>query len=549
MSYVDHTEIHPQAKNKGKDKKIVDILKKESKNTINIFRRSFMNRLFTLCLLIVAFFINGSHANEEKHYGATKIIATIGPASDSEEKIRELIKAGVNVFRFNMSHNTRDYHKATIQKVKKVSAALGIPVAVLVDLQGPRIRIGKFKQGSIMLNKGDTIQFDLMNKEGEANRVYFPHPEVFNQLREGIRIFLDDGKVRLVVVSTNSKDAATLKVIEGGKLSNNKGVNIPDIVLPISAITEKDSGDLISVIQEKPDWVALSFVQSAKDMLDLKALIKSHGSDARTIVKVETIPAVQPKALREIVKATDAVMVARGDLSVEALPENIVGLQDRIMEATHKQRKPLIVATQMMESMVNSPRPTNAEVVDVTYAVRNFADCVMLSGESAVGKYPVHAVTSMQTIANNAEDILLREKNFFARKLTYDDKICCSSESLFDAISNFANTGSINDIIVVRNKKGTSAKDYANFIEKLSLAKPLANIVSVIGEDEQIRFDYLSLFRGVYPLKKKATQQQKSSKATCGNNATSVIFEGVASKEVGRLYTSDYVLLFCRKDS
>ena len=510
-----------------------------------------MNRFFILFFLITTFLINGLHAGEGKHFGATKIIATIGPASDSEEKIRELIKAGVNVFRFNMSHNTRDYHKATIQKVKKESAALGIPVTVLVDLQGPRIRIGKFKEGKIMLKKGDTIQFDLMNNEGDASRVYFPHPEVFKQLTKGVRIFLDDGKVRLVVVSTNSKDTATLEVVEGGKLSNNKGVNIPDVVLPISAITEKDSGDLASVVSEKPDWFALSFVQSAKDMLDLKALIKSHSSDARTIVKVETIPAVQPKALREIVKATDAVMVARGDLSVEALPENIVGLQDRIMEATYKQRKPLIVATQMMESMISSPRPTNAEVMDVTYAVRNFADCVMLSGESAIGKYPVHAVTSMQTIANNAEKILLQEKNFFKRKLTYDDKVCCSSKStqLFDAISNFANTGGINDIIVARKKDGTSAKDYADFIEKLSLAKPLANIVPVLAENEKIRFDYLSLFRGVYPFKKKATQQQKNGKATCGNSATSVVFEGVASKEVGRLYTSDYVLLFCKKNN
>lgn len=316
-------------------------------------------------------------------------------------------------------------------------------------------------------------------------------------------------------------------------------------MLPISAITEKDSGDLASVASMKPDWVALSFVQTAKDMLDLKALIKSHGSDARTIVKVETIPAVQPKALKEIVNATDAVMVARGDLSVEALPENIVGLQDRIMEATHKQRKPLIVATQMMESMTNSPRPTNAEVVDVTYAVRNFADCVMLSGESAVGKYPVHAVTSMQTIANNAEDILLKEKNFFTRGVTYDDKSCCSKNQLFDAVSNFANTGGINDIIVMRGKKATATQSYS-FIEELSLAKPLANIVPVFTGNEQLRFDYLSLFRGVYPLQKK-TAQQKSEKATCSNSATSVVFEGVASKEVARLYTSDYVLLFCKR--
>lgn len=505
-----------------------------------------MNKLFSLFLLIITVFTTNLHANEGKHFGATKIVATIGPASDSEENIRKLIKAGVNVFRFNMSHNTRDYHKTTMERVKKESAALGIPVATLADLQGPRIRIGKFKEGSIMLKEGDTIQFDMQNKEGDATRVYFPHPEVLKQLNKGVRLFLDDGKVRLVVVSTNAKDTATLKVVEGGKLSNNKGVNIPDVVLPISAITEKDSGDLISVLPAKPDWVALSFVQSAKDMLDLKALIKSHGSDAKTIVKVETIPAVQPKALKEIVKATDAVMVARGDLSVEALPENIVGLQDKIMEAAHKQRKPLIVATQMMESMITSPRPTNAEVVDVTYAVRNFADAVMLSGESSIGKYPVHAVTSMQTIANNAEDIILKEKNFFTRKLAYSDKVCPCNQ-LFDAISNFTNTGEISDIIVIPSKKDVSSKDYARFVEKLSLAKPLANIVPVLSGNEQVRFNYLSLFRGVYLLQKK-TANQKPEKATCSNSATSVVFEGIASKEIARLYTSDFVLLFCRKN-
>lgn len=503
-----------------------------------------MNRLLILCFLIITFFINGSYANEKKHYGATKIIATIGPASESEENIHKLIKAGVNVFRFNTSHNTTDWHKKTIQKVRKESVALGMPVAILVDLQGPRIRIGKFKEGKIMLKEGDTIQFDLSEKEGDATRVCFPHPEVFKQLRQGVRIFLHDGKVRLVVTSTNAKDTAKLKVLVGGQLSNHKGANIPDIVLPISAITERDKNVLVSVTPEKPDWVALSFVQTAKDMTDLRTLIKKNGSDARTIVKVETIPAVQSRALREIVKATDAVMVARGDLSVEALPENIVELQDRIMDATHKQRKPLIVATQMMTSMTNSPRPTNAEVMDVTYATRNFADCVMLSEESAIGKYPVQAVTSMQTITNNAENILWREKNFFTRNLI-NNKTCCSKVQLFDAITNFANTGGINDIVVVRNRKDTSAKDYANFIEQVSLAKPLANIVPVVAENEQIRFNYLSLFRGIY-LQKDAAQQ-KSGKATCSNSATSVIFEGIASREVARLYTSDYILLFCKR--
>src|ERR1035441_6950038 len=316
-----------------------------------------------------------------------KIIATLGPASSSEEVIRKLFVAGVDMFRLNFSHGTQAEHKERFDTVWRIGREFNRPIGILGDLQGPKLRVGKFAPGGITLVPGATFRLDLNPTEGDANRVNLPHPEIFAALVHGATLLLDDGKLELRVEEFG-RDFALTRVVVGGHLTDRKGVNVPSLLLPISPLTEKDRRDLQYALELGVDWIALSFVQRPEDIFEARAII---GDKALVMTKLEKPAAID--RLDEIVRASDSVMVARGDLGVELPPERVPVLQRAIVRACRREGKPVIIATQMLESMTASPVPTRAEASDVASAMFQGADAVMLSAESAAGKYPVEAVT------------------------------------------------------------------------------------------------------------------------------------------------------------
>lgn len=327
-----------------------------------------------------------------------KIVATLGPASADREKIEALFHAGADVFRLNFSHGTHDDHKQRLDTIRSIERDLGRPISVLLDLQGPKLRIGTFPGGPIQLEVGDSFRLDLdRDKPGDQTRAALPHPEIFAALTEGTDLLLDDGRVRLRVERCGT-DFAETRVINGGPLSDRKGVNVPGVVLPLSALTDKDRKDLDFGLSLGVDWVALSFVQRPEDIREIKAIVQGR---AGICAKLEKPAAIT--SLEEIVAETDAVMVARGDLGVEMPAEQVPAIQKRIVRACRQAGKPVIVATQMLESMVAAPVPTRAEASDVATAIYDGADAVMLSAESASGKYPVEAVRMMSSIIAQTE--------------------------------------------------------------------------------------------------------------------------------------------------
>jgi pyruvate kinase len=326
-----------------------------------------------------------------------KIVATLGPASSSEEVIRKLFVAGVDMFRLNFSHGTHAEHKERFDTVRCIGREFNRPIGILADLQGPKLRVGKFAPGGITLPPGATFRLDLNPTEGDSNRVNLPHPEIFAALVHGATLLLDDGKLELRVEEFG-RDFALTRVVVGGRLTDRKGVNVPSLLLPISPLTEKDRQDLQYALELGVDWIALSFVQRPEDIFEARAII---GDKALVMTKLEKPAAID--RLDEIVRASDSVMVARGDLGVELPPERVPILQRAIIRACRREGKPVIVATQMLESMTASPVPTRAEASDVASAVFQGADAVMLSAESAAGKYPVEAVTMMDRIIGQVE--------------------------------------------------------------------------------------------------------------------------------------------------
>jgi len=329
---------------------------------------------------------------------SAKIVATLGPASASHERIRALFEAGVDVFRLNFSHSTHDQHRATFATIREVEAETGRPIGILADLQGPKLRVGNFARGKVELKPGAGFRFDLDPRLGDARRAPLPHPEVFAALEAGTDLLLDDGKLRLRVVKCGG-DFAETEIVIGGTLSDHKGVNVPRVVLPISAITDKDRADLSFALDQGADWVALSFVQRPDDVAEGRKLI---GNAAGLMVKLEKPSAIA--RLDEIIDLADALMVARGDLGVEMPPEDVPSVQKQVIHACRVAGKPVIVATQMLESMINAPTPTRAEASDVATAVYEGADAVMLSAETAVGQYPVEAVAMMDRIARRVQE-------------------------------------------------------------------------------------------------------------------------------------------------
>jgi pyruvate kinase len=324
---------------------------------------------------------------------SAKIVATVGPACSSRDQLRALFEAGVDVFRLNFSHGSHDQKRALFDDIRSIEAETGRPIGILADLQGPKLRLGDFADGSVDIAAGARFRLDLDPALGNEHRATLPHPEIFAAIEKGTDLLVDDGKVRLRITDCGP-DFAETEVVVGGTLSNHKGVNLPQAVLPISAITEKDRADLSFALAHGADWIALSFVQRPDDVAEGRKLV---GNAAGIMVKLEK-PAALGR-LDEIIELADAVMVARGDLGVEMPPEDVPTVQRRLIHACRLAGKPVIVATQMLESMISAPTPTRAEVSDVATAVYEGADAVMLSAETAVGRYPVEAVAMMDRIA------------------------------------------------------------------------------------------------------------------------------------------------------
>ncbi|MGR3550723.1 pyruvate kinase [Pseudooceanicola sp.] len=327
----------------------------------------------------------------------TKIVATLGPSSSTYEMIRKLHECGADVFRLNMSHGSHDEIRERHRIIREVERDLDSTISILADLQGPKLRVGVFANGSEELVEGAKFRMDLSDAEGDASRVTLPHPEIFQVLEAGSNLLVNDGKIRLKVLAAG-EDFADCEVIAGGTISNRKGVNVPDVVLPLAALSEKDRDDLEFVCQLGVDWLALSFVQRVEDVTEARTLV---GGRASVLSKIEKPAAV--KAFEEILKVSDAIMVARGDLGVELPVQNVPPIQKKLVRMCRAAAKPVIVATQMMESMIESPVPTRAEVSDVAAAIYEGTDAVMLSAESAAGQYPAEAVSTMDAVAREVE--------------------------------------------------------------------------------------------------------------------------------------------------
>ncbi|WP_379548850.1 pyruvate kinase [Qipengyuania sp. DSG2-2] len=327
-----------------------------------------------------------------------KILATTGPASNSPEMLRRLFRAGVDAFRVNMSHGEHAQHAKTIAAIRKLEKEFHRPIAIFCDLQGPKLRVGKFKDGKAVIRHSGHFTLDRKEEPGDETRVCLPHPELFGLMEKGQRLLINDGKIRLRVIEA-SDDAILCSAEVGGVISDRKGVNVPDAEIPIPALTAKDRKDLAFAVEQGADWIGLSFVQRPEDLAEARRLMGGYGA---LCAKIEKPMAV--RRLDEIIELSDGIMVARGDLGVELDPEDVPPLQKTIVNKTRTAGKPVIVATQMLESMIESPSPTRAEVSDVANAVYDGADAVMLSAETAAGEWPEEAVTIMHRIATKVEN-------------------------------------------------------------------------------------------------------------------------------------------------
>jgi pyruvate kinase len=393
-------------------------------------------------------------------YKRTKIVATLGPATSSRETLKQLIKEGVNVCRINFSHAVHSDLIETIKTLREVDHELGTHTGILGDLQGPKIRIGNLHSEPIMLEKGHKMVFTTKPFLGDKNRVHINYDTFPKDVTIGDKILVDDGKLIFKVISTNGTDEATLEVVYGGPLNSRKGVNLPDTKISMPSLTEKDLADLDFALSQRIHWIGLSFVREASDIHELRAIIESKEKDCRIIAKIEKPEAV--KNLDDIIEATDAVMVARGDLGVEIPLEEVPLLQKQIVLKCQQMAKPVIIATQMMESMIDSITPSRAEVNDVANAVMDGADAVMLSGETSVGEHPVEVIKVMSRIIKQTETFngiynadfqpLINTQRFIS------DNICFAALDLAEKVSAKA--------IVTMTFSGYTAMKVASFRPK-----------------------------------------------------------------------------------
>lgn len=331
----------------------------------------------------------------------TKIIATVGPASNTYEKLLALVEAGVNVFRLNFSHGTHEQHQQVIEHIHRINKDFPFNIAILADLQGPKLRVGDIEGGSLVLHKGDEFLFTNEKCVGTKDGIYLSYPNFYRDVRIGEKILLDDGKIEVLTVEITKDNCVRVRVLTPGTLLPKKGVNLPDTAISLPSLSEKDLSDLDFIISQDIDWVALSFVRKPGDVIELRKLLKEKNSSAKIIAKIEKPEALQH--LREIILASDAVMVARGDLGVELPLEQIPMIQKSIIRKCIHRAKPVIIATQMMESMIDRTRPNRSEITDVANAVLEGADAVMLSGETAMGQYPELVIETMVKIIEEVE--------------------------------------------------------------------------------------------------------------------------------------------------
>ncbi|MBD2485200.1 MULTISPECIES: pyruvate kinase [Planktothrix] len=414
----------------------------------------------------------------------TKIVATIGPATQKPDVLRALIEAGATTLRLNFSHNTHEDHQRSIRLIRQTAFELNQPVGILQDLQGPKIRLGKFENGSIILNRDDLFILTSEDVVGTQEISSVTYQPLADEVPEGAIILLDDGKVEMFVEKVEpAKGRLYCRVVVGGTLSNSKGVNFPGVYLSIKALTEKDRKDLMFGLDQGVDWVALSFVRNPQDVLEIKELIASAGKDVPVIAKIEKHEAIEQ--MEEILALCNGVMVARGDLGVELPAEDVPILQKRLILTANRMGIPVITATQMLDSMVNNPRPTRAEISDVANAILDGTDAVMLSNETAVGKYPVEAVATMARIAARIE------QDGVTRNIS---KVEDTGRSIPNAISQAV--GQISHqlnaaAIMTLTKTGSTARNVSKF-------RPQTQILAITPHVEVAR--QLSLVWGVKPL-------------------------------------------------
>ncbi len=407
----------------------------------------------------------------------TKIIATLGPASSEPDQIRKLIKAGVNIFRQNMSHGDHNYHKETYARVRQIAEELDKPAGILGDLCGPKIRTGKFKKDSIELKNNESVIVTTRDVEGKPGLIPSQYASLADDVELGDRILLADGTLEVEVDKIEGTEI-TCTVIYGGKLGNHKGINLPGVKVSAPSLTEKDIADAKLAIELGVDFLALSFVRTAEDIHDLRELMDSNGSDARIIAKIE-----KPEALDNasaILDAADGIMVARGDLGVELNPEQVPVAQHQLIDLARQKFKPVIVATQMLESMIEMARPTRAEVTDVAYAVNLGTDAIMLSGETAVGAFPVDAVSMMDRISRQTESYLWSH-NAYGAKITENPSQ--TALPIWDAVANsmaqLAQDLRVHAVVVISNS-GMSAAT-------MSSARPAAPVVAITNRQDVCR--------------------------------------------------------------
>lgn len=412
----------------------------------------------------------------------TKIIATIGPATESKVNLEKIIKAGVNVCRLNFSHGSHEDHLKVIKNIAEINKEQGIHIATLGDLQGPKLRVGKMEENTLLVD-GNEITFTSEDCLGNAERVYMNYKNFAKDVKAGEFIRLDDGKLEMQILETNGKDTVKAKITQGGVLKSNKGVNLPNTVISLPSLTEKDLADLDFALEHNLDWIGLSFVRSARDIIELKGIISANNKKAKVIAKVEKPEAVEN--IDEIIKEADAIMVARGDLGVEIPMEKVPIVQKMIVEKCIKFSKPVVIATQMMESMIESSTPTRAEVNDVANAVLDGADAVMLSGETSVGKFPIYVIEAMVKILQETGDFRLTETSEEKNPERSPDRFI--TDSICFNASNLADKTEAKAIVTM------TFSGYTAF--KISSKRPKAHIFVFSGNRELLT--KLSLVWGV----------------------------------------------------
>lgn len=404
----------------------------------------------------------------------TKILATVGPACRSYEGLLELARAGVDAFRLNFSHGSHEEHQEVIDRIVAINERYGTHISILADLQGPKLRVGKMENDGLEIKPGDILTFTNEKCIGNMEKIYMSYDQFAADVNVGERILVDDGKIVLEVVSSNKIDQVKLKVLFGSRLSSNKGVNLPDTNVSLPCLTEKDLEDLDYILTQPVNWIALSFVRKAEDIIDLKERIAAAGRDIKVVAKVEKPEAVEN--IKGIIKATDSVMIARGDLGVEVPMEKLPSIQKDIIRRCIQKAKPVIVATQMMESMITNPSPLRSEISDVANAVLDGTDAVMLSGETSVGNHPVKVVEAMNLIISDAE-------RHYAMKDKRPKPDPESDSFLSDVMC--LNAPQIADVINAKAIIGLTVSGYTAF--KMSSYRPSANLYMFSDRPEMLK--------------------------------------------------------------